>query len=134
MGLGSMVTEKLRGARVLVVDDEILIALDIGESLAEAGAEILGPCVALAPALKIVHDAAVSAAVLDIRLGHDTTEPLAMALCERGIPFLFYSGQVLLSSMKARWPSCVVLTKPAAQGALVGAVAKLLMPQGSPSG
>jgi DNA-binding response OmpR family regulator len=126
MGLASTAAEKLKGARVLVVDDEILIALDIGESLAEAGAEILGACMTLAPALEIVHDGGVSAAVLDIRLGRETTEPLAMALSERGIPFLFYSGQVLPYSMRERWPGCVVLTKPAAQGALVAAVKALI--------
>ncbi|UCI16986.1 response regulator [Mesorhizobium sp. B2-1-8] len=116
----------LSGARILVADDEILIALDIVDILADAGAQVVGPCTTLAETLKFAQHEELSAATLDIRLGRETTEAVAAALADRGIPFIFYSGQALPASIEARWPNCQVIGKPADQDALVNALKVLL--------
>jgi CheY-like chemotaxis protein len=122
----------LQGHRILVADDEIVIALDIEATLVDAGAEILGPSTTLAHALKLAERETLSAATLDIRLGRQTTEAVADVLAQRGIPFVFYSGQALPSSMRERWPQAVVIAKPVEPRVILAAVTKLIK-QGRPA-
>ncbi|WP_158745845.1 response regulator [Acidisphaera sp. L21] len=117
---------RLDGVRVLVVDDEILIALDIEATLTEAGAHVVSLCITLAEALSGATLPNISAATLDIRLGRDTSEAVAMLLSERGIPFLFYSGQRLPDEIRHQWPFGSLVVKPAEPRQLVDAVAALL--------
>ncbi|MEI9987717.1 MAG: response regulator [Aliidongia sp.] len=111
--------------RILVADDEILIALDLGDILSDAGAEIVGPCGTLAEALRAAAESELSAAVLDVRLGRDTTEAVAALLAERDVPFVFYSGQALPDTMRDKSPHARVLIKPARQAALLEAVVRM---------
>jgi DNA-binding response OmpR family regulator len=117
---------KLSGARILVVEDEAFIALDLQATLTDAGAEVIGPTLTLAEAFALAGRANLSAAILDVRLGRDTVETVARQLAARGIPFLFYSGQVETDTIRAEWPQCKVISKPAPLRALIGAVAALL--------
>jgi DNA-binding response OmpR family regulator len=116
----------LEGARILVGDDEILIALDIAATLTDAGAIVIGPCTNLSHLLKLAKQEQLSAAVLDIQLGRATTQPVAQALSDRQIPFLFYSGQTLPEDMRQKWPACILVSKPAAEKILITAVMELL--------
>ena len=78
----------LNGQRVLVADDEIFIALDMECALREAGADVVGPCATLTEALRAANEELISIAVLDIRLGRDTTDAVASVLRGRDIPYL----------------------------------------------
>jgi DNA-binding NarL/FixJ family response regulator len=118
--------QPLSGMRVLVADDEILIALDLGDILGDAGAEIVGPCGTLAEALRAAEEPELSAAVLDVRLGRDTTETVAARLAERGVPFVFYRGQALPDTMRAMSPHARVLIKPTRQAVLLEAVVGMI--------
>jgi CheY-like chemotaxis protein len=124
----------LAGTRILVADDELMIALDVGSSLAEAGAEILGPCTTVAQALEVAEGQQLSAALLDISLGRNTTETIALALHSRGIPFAFYSGQDLPDVMKSQWPDSNVISKPARDETLIQALSDLLAAKRDQSG
>ena len=115
----------LKGARILVVEDEALIALEVQASLTDAGAQVIGPSLTLAEAFALACRETLSAAVLDVRLGRDTVGPVARQLAARGIPFLFYTGQVETDSIRAEWPHCKIISKPASLRTLVGAVAAL---------
>ncbi len=78
---------------ILVVEDEILIALDLVAQLEEWGFSPVGPCSSVQHALAALEAATPDAALLDMNLGRDgTSEPIAMALQERGVPFLFLTG------------------------------------------
>jgi DNA-binding NtrC family response regulator len=112
----------LEGLRVLVVDDEMIIALDIESALAEAGAVVVGPACDVAEALELVNREPLSAAVLDVRLGAGTVEPVAEALFERGVPFVFYSGQVRGEASFCRWPKATFVAKPSPSRVLTEAV------------
>lgn len=79
-------------SRVLVVEDEPLIGLDITETLREAGYDVVGPFRVVAPAVHSLACQRVAAAVIDLNLGTDTTRPLAAALASRGIPFIWLTG------------------------------------------
>ena len=119
-------TARLDGVRILVVDDEFMIALDIEATLLEAGADVVALCMTLSEALSVAALEKVSIATLDIRLGRDTSEAVAALLTERGIPFIFYSGQSLPNEMRERWPLSPLVAKPAEPRQLVDALAAAL--------
>jgi DNA-binding response OmpR family regulator len=116
----------LQGACILVVDDEIMIGLDIEATFREAGAEVIGPCTTLSEAVKMASAMPLQAAVLDVRLGRKSTGPVARVLNDRGIPFLFYSGQDLPADLRTAVPDAQVLVKPISQSLLLQAVARLI--------
>ena len=117
----------LHGMRVLIVEDEILIALNLEDILSTAGAVVAGLCGSISSAMGVAENDALSAAVLDVRLGRETTVELADLLASRGIPFLFYSGQNLSDDVRARFPDAPLLIKPVEPQAFVDAVAKLAL-------
>ncbi len=80
---------------VLVVEDEALVALEIVQTLREAQFDVLGPARSVAQALEILKEFRFSAAVLDINLGAETSEAVALELNRRGIPFVIVSGYSL---------------------------------------
>ncbi len=78
----------LKGRRVLVVEDEGLIALDIQSILAGWGCSVVGPAATVSAALKLLAIDPPDCAVLDVNLGNETSEPVAAALRSSGRPFV----------------------------------------------
>ena len=78
--------------RILVVEDEALVALEIAQILTDAGFEVVGPAMTATQALELVMYTGCDAALLDINLGRETPEPVALELKERGTPFITLSG------------------------------------------
>lgn len=78
--------------RVLVVEDQMLLALALTSLLEDLGCEAVGPVAQLVTALPIVMKEPLDAALLDIRLGDESVEPIAAILIRRGIPFGFVTG------------------------------------------
>lgn len=115
------VARPLSGLRILVAEDEILIAIHLEETLREAGAEIVSAAT-LDAALCGADDQALSAAVLDVRLGSQTTEAVADKLRRRNVPFMFYTGQQLPDPMRLKFPDVTVLFKPVRQSTFMQAL------------
>jgi CheY-like chemotaxis protein len=83
----------LTGRRVLVVEDEYFIADDLAQTLSRLGAQVVGPIRDRDEALRLVAEGKpIDWAVLDINLRGEMVYPLADALRQRGIPFLFATG------------------------------------------
>ena len=83
----------LAGERILVAEDEFFIADDIRAALVGSGAEVLGPVPTCAEALAVMsREDRIDGAVLDIHLGDGLAFPIADALAERGVPFIFATG------------------------------------------
>lgn len=82
----------LSGLRVLVVEDEMVVALVIEDCLAELGCVVAGTCGTVAQALGAVRALGFDLAVLNINLHGERSCPVADALDARRIPFLFVSG------------------------------------------
>jgi two-component SAPR family response regulator len=78
--------------RILVVEDETLIALMIEDTLIELGCEIVGPTGKLDMALQLTKEGNFDAAILDVTIRGGKVYPVAEQLAERGIPFVFASG------------------------------------------
>ena len=81
-------SRELSGRRILVVEDERLIALDIQEMLESWGCTVIGPVATAAAALALLADECPDSAVLDVHLNGETSEPIAAALQLCGRPFL----------------------------------------------
>ncbi|MCA0300911.1 MAG: PAS domain-containing protein [Proteobacteria bacterium] len=84
-----------RRRRVLVAEDEALLALEVKESLEAAGFEVIGPVSSADEALKLLGQGDCDMAVLDIRLEDGSSEPIARLLGERRKPFVVMSGYPL---------------------------------------
>lgn len=84
--------EVLVGKRVLIVEDEMLVAILIEDFLADLGCTTVGPCGSVAIALDAARTEVFDLAVLDVNLGGEMVYPVAELLAERHIPFLFLSG------------------------------------------
>ncbi len=83
----------LRNRRILVVEDEYMLAEDMRAGLEHAGAVVLGPVPSVEEALELLAgEADLDGAVLDINLNGEKVFPVVDALAARGIPFLFATG------------------------------------------
>ncbi len=82
----------LAGRKVLVVEDEPLVAMMVEDMLIDLGCTVIGPAMQLSEGLRLAETAELDAAVLDINLNGGRSFPIADALEARGIPFLFATG------------------------------------------
>jgi DNA-binding LytR/AlgR family response regulator len=82
----------LQGRRLLIVEDEYLIAADLAGTLVNGGAEVIGPVGSVADALALISADAPDGAVLDINLGEERAYSIADELRQRGVPFVFATG------------------------------------------
>ena len=80
------------GKRVLIVEDEMLVALGLEDNLKSLGCVVLGPVSSLSQAMRVAETIAADAAILDVNLRGDYVYPAAAILADRGIPFMFCSG------------------------------------------
>jgi DNA-binding NtrC family response regulator len=116
----------LSGARILVVEDDFLISTELDSILADAGATVLGPCRTLVQAERLIEADGISAAILDFRLGNDTTLPVAARLHRAGIPFVFFTGQTNARQIESACPGARVISKPFQSRTIVAALADAL--------
>jgi len=86
----------LREKRVLVVEDEAIVAMLVEDELIDAGAKVIGPASSVEEALRLIEgavlDGGLSAAVLDIHLDGERVSPVADRLAALGVQFLFATG------------------------------------------
>ena len=78
--------------RILVVEDEVLIAIEIEDTLLDMGCVVVGPAGKLSTALRLAADEMLDGAILDVNINGGTVFPVAEKLLERGIPFVLASG------------------------------------------
>ena len=98
----------LEGCRVLVVEDELAIAMLLESALEDEGCVIVGPYGCLRDALAAARNETLDLAVLDINLAGEMVFPVAEVLAERGVPFLILSGygETALPPNRRHWPVC----------------------------
>jgi DNA-binding response OmpR family regulator len=108
----------LMGHRILIVEDEALIALDLASAFEDAGA-IVSMATTLAEGLHRVEEAGLSAAVLDYGLRDGDCDALCTRLTARGIPFVFHSG---FAHSGISQYNAVLIPKPADPITIVAAV------------
>jgi len=116
----------LRGRRVLVVEDEVLVAMDIETALTEAGMEIAGRAATLPQARRLIAELNYDAVLLDGNLGGSPVDDLAEALAQRDVPFAFATGYGRDGVPKA-FRDRPLLSKPFSPAQLLATVRTLLV-------
>jgi CheY-like chemotaxis protein len=117
----------LAGRRILVVEDEMLVAMVIEAVLDDAACRIVGPFGRVSQALKSAREDAIDAALLDVNLHGEQVFPVADALAARNIPFVFVTGYGA-SGLSPRFTGSPVLIKPYRPAAVVAALIAILAP------
>jgi DNA-binding response OmpR family regulator len=97
--------------RVLILEDEWLIALDLQMVLEDAGYAIAGPASSVSGALELIRREEIAAGLLDLHVGEQTSYPIAVALRELGIPFLFLTGHTR-ANLEPEFRNESVVSKP----------------------
>lgn len=82
----------LADIRVLVVEDEAMLVLELQDLLTEFGCQVAGRAARLSEAVHLARSLDCDIAVLDINLGGERVDPVADILEDRGIPFIFATG------------------------------------------
>jgi DNA-binding response OmpR family regulator len=114
----------LRDKRILVVEDEAILAMMVEDGLVDAGAKVVGPAASVGDALQLIDEVAsdggLSAAVLDINLNGEVVSPVADRLAALGVPFVFATGYG--EGCDTGGHAAPMLRKPFAPDMLVNAV------------
>lgn len=115
-------TEMLRGLRILLVEDEPLLAMVAEDVLERMGMVVLGPAATVDAALRLVEHGGIDVAILDVNLRGERIDPVAQALAAAQVAFLFTTGhgrEALPAGQRDRaW-----LAKPFTEAALIKALA-----------
>jgi CheY-like chemotaxis protein len=115
-----------RRARVLVVEDESLVAMMLADMLEEIGCTVVGPVASGAGALRLLEGGeALDLALLDVNLGGETAYGVADALSRRDVPFIFVSGYGA-SGLDQGYAAAPVLAKPFQPATLARTIGEIL--------
>lgn len=79
-------------SRILLVEDEPMIAFALEDMVLDLGYEVIGPAYRLSDALRLAGEGAIDGAILDVNLNEESSFPVADLLRDRGVPFLFATG------------------------------------------
>ena len=118
-------TAALEGVRVLVVEDEYLVAVLIEKILESAGCIVMGPVARVPEALDAVNDDDYDAAVLDVNLAGERINPVADALSERDVPFMFVTGYGA-NALPSEYAERPHIGKPFRMAELLGMLSSIL--------
>ncbi len=113
------------GCRVLLVEDEMMVAWALKDVLSDWSCTVVGPAARVGQALAMLEAEAVDIALLDVSLDGEASYPVADALAARGVPFVFLTGYGR-NRLPGRYQACPVLQKPFRVPALGDALAALL--------
>jgi PAS domain S-box-containing protein len=116
---------------ILVVEDEPLVAMEIADALNQAGFTVIGPVASNADAFAMLAQRSCDGAVLDVNLGHETSEPLALRLAADAVPFVTLTGYSP-DQVPAAFQDAPLLTKPIISDVLVAELADRIGRSGPP--
>jgi CheY-like chemotaxis protein len=114
--------------KVLVVEDESLIAMELCMVLEERGYEVVGPAATVADGLAIVRQGVADACVLDLNLRGESSYPIAEALREHGVPFVLSTAYQQGTFDQPAFKDIVNIGKPASTALLLSMLASLRRP------
>jgi CheY-like chemotaxis protein len=113
----------LKGARVLIVEDEPVVAMCLEDILEGLGCVTVGPAGRLAGGLALAEAGGIDAAILDINLGGEHSTGIAEVLRARGVPFAFASGY---GAAPEGFEGVPLLEKPYREAEVVAVLTRLM--------
>jgi CheY-like chemotaxis protein len=114
--------------RILVVEDEAVIAMLVEDMVLDFGSEVVGPAAKMDEALRLASHAALDAAILDVNVGGAVVFPVADVLRSRGVPIIFATGYGS-GGLPPRFRNDPALSKPFSYEALAEALRTVLADQ-----
>ena len=121
-----MPDERLKGLRLLLVEDEAMVAMMLEDMLGDLGCEVVGPAGSVARAQELAQsEATIAAAILDVNLGGLPIYPVAETLKARGVPFVFITGYGS-ADIDGRFADAPTVQKPFSMPVLRDTLAKVI--------
>jgi len=117
--------QNLAGKRVIVIEDEPLVAMDLESCLAAAGCEVVGTAGTVRDATTLCTEVDCDAALVDVNLAGQPVDELAATLTKRNIPFAFVTGYGR-EALPQGFRDAVILTKPFNEPGLIATVETLI--------
>ena len=112
--------------RILVAEDEPIVAFDLCDTVEEAGYEVEGPHSGVSSATQAFESGKPDLAILDITLDDGEVFALARQLEADNVPIIFHSGRLKREEVEEQFPSATTLVKPCPPAAMIGAVSDAL--------
>ena len=116
----------LMGRSVLLVEDEMMIAWDIEQTLTHAGMRVLGPASSVGRAMRLLESERPDAAILDLNLRGELVTPVARRLRELEVPFVLATAYNHLRSGEMEFDGVENLGKPVASARCVAVLGDML--------
>jgi CheY-like chemotaxis protein len=120
----------LKGKRILVIEDEPLVSIDIEACLTESGSFVVGPAANLDRARRLIETETFDGALVDANLGGEPVDDLAHALTRKGIPFIFLTGYGR-DSLPEAFRDSSMIGKPYTRESLIASTGKMMKPRES---
>lgn len=111
---------------VLVAEDEMIIGVDLCDTVEEAGYEVAGPYDTASSAIDALERRRPDLAILDVRLDDGEVYPLADALIAANVPVIFHSGEVSPDEVNGRYPDAHALAKPCPPNEMIATMREAL--------
>jgi len=115
------------GRKILVVEDEALVAMLVEDALLDAGFQVIGPASTVAEALRLLDSGRPDAVVLDLNLAGETSTPVADVLAARGVPYVIATGYGA-AGLPEGHKNAMVLAKPYDPAELTAMLMTLAVP------
>ena len=112
--------------RILVAEDELIVAFDLCDTVEEAGFEVEGPHSGISSAMLAFQKEKPDLAILDIQLDDGHVFPLAQKLADEDVPIIFHSGRHTHEEVEVHFPTATTLAKPCPPSAVLKAVNEVL--------
>lgn len=116
----------MKGTRILVAEDNIMVAMDVAFQLELMGAEVIGPFARVDEAMSAITLDTPDGAILDVNLLDGHVTPLAERLLDGNVPVIFCTGVSLPTELSSKYPDAKVFIKPTPSGVLTDALASRL--------
>jgi DNA-binding response OmpR family regulator len=114
--------------RILIVEDELLLAMELSRLLKQEGFMVIGPAKNVAQAMTLLDSQTPEAVILDINLGGEKSTPVAVELRARGIPFIVASGYGEKRADEPALQDAMWFNKPIRDDRLLRVLADMLTP------
>jgi CheY-like chemotaxis protein len=114
----------LSGKRVLVVEDDALVAFALAASLSDGGCIVVGPVGTVAEAKRLIEEAQFDGVLLDVELGGEPVDEVAAILARKNMPFAFVTGSTR-EDLPAAFRDASILAKPFTEDDLLSTIGRL---------
>lgn len=115
---------ELEGLKVLIAEDEAMVAMGLADIVEDEGGEVVGPYAKCAECLDYIERELPDLAILDLRLSDGESLPVAEKLAESGIPIVFHSGHMLDEEWRSSRGMVLYCGKPCPQSEMQEALLK----------